>query len=108
MMQAVYSLFIAALLMIGTLTTASAQQWQATPDWDCEQGVQAAEPNPEGVSVLLGVVTKIDHAKSTIALQTDVGNVELIAEPEDLKDVKEGDTLVVFMEEEQPLEQQIA
>jgi len=112
MKQSVRAFFIAALFVVGTMTAAFAQQIapQAIPGDDCENSVQAVEPEQDlsGVSVVIGVVTGIDLTNNTVDLKTDAGDVELVAAPEDLKDLKEGDTLVVFMEEEKPLEQQIA
>lgn len=112
MRQPIHAFFIAALFIVSTMTTAFAQQIapQGIPSDDCENSVQATEPEQDltGVSVVIGVVTGIDLANNTVDLKTDAGDVELVAAPEDLKDLKEGDTLVVFMEEEKPLEQQIA
>lgn len=110
MQQTMRVFFIAALLVVSTMATTFAQQIapQGIPGDDCENNVQATEPDLSGASVLIGVVTAIDLENNTVDLQTDAGDVELVAAPEDLKDLKEGDTLVVFMEEEKPLEQQIA
>ena len=98
-MRTVCSLFIATLLIFGGITTAFAHQPvpRRTPGDKCGRGAKVAKPGPEGASILVGVITKIDHNKNTIALKTDDGDLEILASAEDLKGLKEGDTLVVYM-----------
>lgn len=102
-MRKIASLLLAALCAVGLPGPATAQFATSPADQDAlsQRGDSKAPTGQGDVAVLLAIVTKIDRSKNLVALETEVGPIEVFATPEVLKELQEGDVITVALEEEE-------
>lgn len=94
-MRAVFSFFIAASFMIGTVVPAFAQRPLQPVTWATVdvQSVKATIKQDE--PTVSGTVSKVDRNKSLIDLQTPLGPFRIKVSSTKVQNLKEGDTLTV-------------
>ncbi len=97
---------VATLLTIGSAPPAFAQQTspQDTPDSNCEQEIAAVDPRAHSGHTTVATVIQVDHLHGVLHLDTALGRLLTFATPEDIKDLQEGDELMVCMADADPAE----
>ncbi len=69
----------------------------------CSHGVCAVQKTQEGGFVLRATITRIDYNTGWVDLETEVGKLQALVSPEEIQDLREGDTLIVYIaEDEEP------
>lgn len=79
------------------LLTAIALSGSPVPAWSDDAGSRTAERVAEVYNdlELSGSIQKIDHAKGTLVLSSEIGNVELAFPPDQIRGFQNGDPVVV-------------
>ena len=97
---------LATLLTIGSVLLVFAQQTppQGTPESNCEQEIAAVDPQAHGGHATVATVIQVDHLHGVLHLDTALGRLLTFATPEDIKDLQEGDELMVCMADADPAE----
>jgi hypothetical protein len=104
-MKTLFSLSLAVLLAVGGIVPAWSHH---TPlpggldDKSCEQDMKALAPHSHGEHVTVATVIQVDHQLGLLHLETDIGRLLTFVAPEEIKDVQEGDQLVVCLAETDP------
>jgi hypothetical protein len=77
------------------------------PDTDqsCEQDMQAFDPQASGARATVATVIQVEPQLGVLKLETEIGPVLLFVAPDKLKNVQEGDQLVVCLAETDPAEE---
>jgi hypothetical protein len=106
-MKTLFSLSLAVLLALGGIVPAWAQHTPlpGTPDdKSCDQDMKALDPHTHGGQVTVATVIQVDHQLGLLHLETDIGRLLTFVAPEKIKDVQEGDQLMVCLAETEPPE----
>jgi hypothetical protein len=96
-MTKIFSAFIALLFICGLAMPAVAQQepQQPTAQGSVSQEAEVPTTNLKGEHEISGTISKLDTNKGMVSLQTDVGMLELHFPPQEVKELKAGDTITV-------------
>jgi hypothetical protein len=105
-MRTLYSWSCAALLALGSALPAYAQpgSLQDALDQSCQRDLAAVVPRVHAGHSTVATVIQVDHQQGLLHLDTAEGRLLLVATPEDIKDLQEGDQLPVCIADAHPAE----
>jgi hypothetical protein len=106
MMKMRLAVAVATLLTISSALPAFTQQTppQGTPDSNCQQEMAAVALPAHGGHATVATVIQVDHQQGLLHLDTALGRLLTFAAPEDIKDLQEGDQLMVCVADADPAE----
>ena len=105
-MKTLFFWSVTAWLAVGSALLVSAQQPPPQDPFEqsCQQSVTALDPQARGGHAAVATVVRVDHRSGLLSLETDIGRVLTFAAPEEIKDLREGDQIMVCMAEVDPPE----